>query len=130
MKDITNEAENMETLDGNKINFSISDGDSFFAHQASINFNPTMIFLDFKNITPRIDERSASRATLVLKHNVVMLEPYHALVFRDLLNRVIKDYEKEFGKIEKPESIKNLEKKKGSQSKQKEKEDATPSYLG
>lgn len=119
----------METIDSNKINISISDGDAFFAHQASINFNPTMLFLDFKNITPRIDERSPSRATLVMKHNVIMLEPYHALVFRDLLNRVLKDYEKEFGKIEKPQSIKNLEKKKGSASKEKENEDA-PSYFG
>ena len=119
----------METLDTSKINFSISDGDAFFAHQASINFNPTMLFFDFKNITPRIDDRSPTRATLVLKHNVIMLEPYHALVFRDLLNRVLKDYEKEFGKIEKPESIKNLEKKKGASSKHKDSDEA-PSYFG
>ena len=31
--------------------------------------------IDFKNITPRIDPRGQQ---IVLKHNVVMLEPYHA----------------------------------------------------
>ena len=74
-----------------KINLNINDGDAFYAHQASINFNPIMFFLDFKNITPRIDERSASKATIVVKHNLVMIEPYHAMLFRNLLDKVIKD---------------------------------------
>ena len=123
-----------------KINLNINDGDSFFAHQASINFNPTMFFLDFKNITPRMDQRSQqSKATLVLKHNVVMLEPYHTLLLRDLFNKVIKDYEKEFGKIEKPDPIKLIEKKQKKQMKGKKvkksksnskKETNIPNYFG
>jgi hypothetical protein len=94
-----------------KINMNINDGDAFYAHQASINFNPTMVFLDFKNITPRVDERSMSKATIALKHNVIMLDPFHAMLFRNLLDKVIKDYEKEFGKIEKPAALKAIEKK-------------------
>lgn len=114
-----------------KINLNVADGDAFFAHQASINFNPAMFFLDFKNITPRIDERSQSRATIVLKHNVVMMEPYHALLFRNLFDRVIKDYEKEFGKIQKPAALKEIE-KKHKKKKKREKEAVTdiPNYLG
>jgi len=116
-------------MDNNKINLSISDGDAFYAHQASINFNPTMLFFDFKNITPRVDERSQSQATFVLKHNVVMLEPYHALLFKNLLDRVLKDYQKQFGKIEKPAAIKSIEKKKGKKKKADDKNE-TPSYFG
>ena len=114
-----------------KINLNISDGDAFYAHQASINFNPTMIFLDFKNVTPRIDDRAPSKATLFLKHNVVMLEPYHAKLFRDLLDKVITDYEKEFGKVEKPKPLQMLEKKhKGAKKKAKDAKLDVPNYFG
>jgi hypothetical protein len=118
-----------------QINLSISDGDSFFAHQASINFNPTTVHLDFKNVTPRVDERGPN-PTLVLKHNLVCLEPYHALMFSQLLNKVIKDYETQFGKIEKPKALKNLEKKMKNKSKKdvlttnKSKSIDVPSYFG
>jgi hypothetical protein len=113
-----------------KINLSISDGEAFYAHQASINFNPSMIFLDFKSITPRVDERSQTQATLVMKHNVVMMEPYHALLFKDLFEKVIKKYESEFGKIEKPNAIKILEKKGKAKKNSTPEKIETPSYLG
>jgi len=114
----------------NKINLAINDGNSFYAHQASVNFNPMMIFFDFKNITPRVDERNKEGATLVMKHDVVMLDPYHALLFKDLLNKVIVDYEKEFGKIEKPKAIQKLEKKKGKPVKKLGGKNQTPTYFG
>jgi len=113
-----------------KINLNINDGDAFFAHQASINFNPAMFFMDFKNITPRIDERSQSRATIVLKHNLVMLEPYHALLFRGLLDKVIKDYEKEFGKIQKPQALKEIEKKNKKRKMSAPGKASIPTYFG
>jgi len=115
-----------------KINLSISDGDAFFAHQASINFNPSMMFVDFKNITPRVDERSATQPTIVLKHNVVMLEPYHALLFKNLLDKVVADYEKQFGKIEKPHAILEAEKlaKKRSGVIQAKTNTDIPNYFG
>jgi hypothetical protein len=116
-------------MEGNKVNLSVVDGDSFFAHQASINFNPTMLFLDFKNITPRVDERNQTQATFVLKHNVVMLEPYHAVLFKNLFDKVIKDYEKQFGKIEKPEAIKKIE-KDAKKAEKINSIDETPTYLG
>ena len=117
-----------------QINLSISDGDSFYAHQVSVNFNPTMIHLDFKNVTPRVDERGP-HPTLVLKHNVICLDTYHAVMFKKLLDKVVKDYEKQFGKIEKPKAIKVLEKKMKKKASKKEeisqsKPIETPSYFG
>lgn len=114
----------------NKINIAINDGDAFYGQQASINFNPTMVFFDFKNVTPRVDERSENKATFVIKHNVVMIEPFHAKLFRDLLDRVLKDYETQFGKIEKPQAIKNLEKKNKGKKKKSDVKHETPSYFG
>ena len=118
-----------------KINMNISEGDSFYAHQASINFSPTMMFLDFKNVTPRVDERSRQGPTLVLKHNLIMMDPHHITLFRDLLTKVIIDYEKEFGKIKKPEAIAKAEKKNkanratGTKSTKKNETDV-PNYFG
>ncbi len=115
-----------------KINMSIIEGDSFFSHETSINFSPTQFIFDFRNITPRIDPRSPE-ATLVLKHNVVMLEPYHAKQFLSLLSNVIKKYESDFGKIDRPESLKKLQKKIKNQKSAEdpaEKQFKSQSYFG
>ena len=112
-----------------KMNISDASGD-FFAHEASINFNTTQVILDFKCVTPRIDPRMKDGAVLNLRHNIVMLDVYHAQKFYELLGEVIKKYEKEFGKIEIPKAVKIIEKKrKKSESKEAE-TDESPSYLG
>jgi hypothetical protein len=114
-----------------KINMNINEGDAFYAHELSINFNPLQFVFDFKSVTPRVDPRSRDRASIVLKHNVVLTDPYHAKRVYELLGNVIKKYEKEFGKIEKPTPLKVLEKKSKKEpgkSKGKEKIE-TPSYI-
>ncbi|MBD3164304.1 DUF3467 domain-containing protein [Candidatus Woesearchaeota archaeon] len=114
-----------------KINLSINEGQGFFAHEASINFSPTQFIMDFRCVTPRIDPRSNEAPTLHMAHNVVMIEPYHAKRVHELLSEMIEKYEKEFGKIEKTNAMKKIEKKK-----QKEKEKRSnvtktaPSYFG
>ena len=114
-----------------KINFGINDGDTFFAHEVSVNFNPTQFVLDFKNITPRVDPRSSEGAVIALKHNVILMEIYHLKKFAEFLKKRLDDYEKEFGKIEKPEAIKIVEKKRKRESKDKEKESVeVPTYFG
>jgi len=114
-----------------KLNLSISEGDAFFAHEISVNFNPTQFILDFKSVTPRIDPRSQNRATVVMKHNVVMLDPYHMKKTLDLLAKVMKKYETEFGKIEKPKSVEKFEKKhKKKMDDQKNQTKQTPTYFG
>lgn len=113
-----------------KINMTISDGDSFFSHESSINFSAMQFIFDFRCITPRMDARSSS-ATLALKHNVVMIEPYHAKQFLGILSKVVKKYESEFGKIDKPNSLKKLEsKRKKSKKKTKEEIPKAQNYFG
>ncbi|MEA3430795.1 MAG: DUF3467 domain-containing protein [Nanoarchaeota archaeon] len=123
-------------MEKKRINLSINDGNAFFAHEVSINFNPLQFILDFKNVTPRIDPRSKERNTLCMVHNVVMIDPFHAKQVHDLLGEVVKKYEKEFGKIEKPKALKKLEKKAKKVNKDVKSDDKkkttreTPTYLG
>jgi len=112
-----------------KINFNIDDGDDFFAHEVTINFNPTQFVMDFKSITPRSDPRVQQGPQIRLKHNVVLLDAYHAKKFHELMETVLQRYEKEFGKIDKPASIKAAEKKSMSRAKKKDKS-TVPSYFG
>lgn len=117
------------------VNMNIQDGDSFFAHELSINFNPLQFILDFKNITPRIDPRSQESIVLNMKHNVIMLDPYHTKKMFELLSKVVSDYEKEFGKIEKPKQLEKYEKRSnkkesGKKGKAKDTEKISPSYFG
>jgi hypothetical protein len=114
-----------------KINFGIDDGNNFFAHEVSVNFNPTQFVLDFKSIAPRVDPRSNDGAVIALKHNVVLLDVYHAKKFLEFMTKRISDYEKEFGKIEKPKAIKIIEKKRKKETKDnKTVKIDTPEYFG
>jgi len=71
------------------INLSIVDGEPFFSHELTVNSTPTQFTLDFKSITPRSDPRSP-RPTFLLKHNVVMVEPWHIKSIVQVLGNVIK----------------------------------------
>lgn len=114
-----------------KINFAIDNGDAFFAHEVSVNFNPTQFILDFKCITPRVDPRSTESQVLSIKHNVVMLDAFHAKGFLEFLKKRLEDYEKEFGKVEKPKVLKTIEKKrKNLASKKKDTKPQGPTYFG
>ena len=112
------------------LNFSVENGDDFFAHETSINFNPNQFILDFKSVTPRVDVRDKDNPTIVIKHNVVMIEPYHAKKISELLINVVQKYEKEFGKIEKTKAMKILEKKSKKQSRDMRSVQDTPAYFG
>lgn len=117
------------------VNMNIVDGDAFFAHEVSVNFNPMQFIFDFKCVTPRVDPRSKENIVLNMKHNVIMIDPYHAKRINTLLGEMIKKYEKDFGKIDKPKQLVNYEKKNKSK-KGKSKTTGTdgktesPSYFG
>ena len=114
-----------------KINLNIVDGDAFYSHEMSINFNPTQFILDFKCITPRVDQRNPQAPSINLKHNVVMIDPFHATRIHELLGKVIKKYEDEFGKIEQSKAAKAMEKKhKKAASSKSATGTETPSYFG
>ncbi len=112
-----------------KINMNINEGDAFYAHELSISFNPLQFVFDFKSVTPRVDPRSRDRASIVLKHNVILTDPYHAKRVYELLGSVIKKYEKEFGKIEKPKPLQVIEKKNKKYTKKTKEKIETPSYI-
>jgi hypothetical protein len=110
------------------INLNVMDGGAFYAHEASVNYTPIQFTMDFKCITPRIDPRGKGKPSFLLMHNVVMLEPYHAKALLEVLQNVVKKYEEQYGKIQKPKALAKAEK----QQKKIVTEDAkveTPSYL-
>lgn len=122
----------MEKMEKEKknVNMNINDGESFFAHEISINFNPLQFILDFKNITPRIDPRSQESIVLSMKHNVIMMDPWQAKRVLALLDKVVKDYEKEFGTIEKPKALKKYEEKASKKIKTAKGKAPVPNYFG
>jgi|GEM_PF-674974 len=94
-----------------KINLGIQDGHEFFAHELSINFNPTQFIFDFRSVTPRNDPRTKDTPFISIRHNVVLADPYHTKRILEVLTNVIAQYEKQFGKIEKPKAVEEYEKK-------------------
>ena len=120
------------TKEDKQLNIRIKDGDQFFANEIGINFTPTDIVLDFKCLT-NIHDIENHRA-LLLRHNPVILTPYHAKSFLDVLSKAVADYEKRFGEIKKPKEIDRAEKiikKQREDDKTKEiKEDDEVSYFG
>lgn len=112
------------------INMGIDDGDEFFAHETSVNFNPTQFVIDFRCITPRIDPRSKETPFVSLKHNIVMVDPWHAKEIQRVLNSAVERYEKQFGKIKKPRSVEKYLKQKKKVKKETTEETKTPTYFG
>ena len=90
-----------------QVNVRVKDGEQFLAHETTINFNPTEFVFDFKCITP-IQELNQS--SLFIKHNIVMMTPWHVKSFIDAMRRIMGDYEKRFGEIKKPVEIQKAEK--------------------
>ncbi|MFQ5474685.1 MAG: DUF3467 domain-containing protein [Candidatus Nanoarchaeia archaeon] len=102
-----------------KLNVHIDEGDTFFTNEVSVNFNPIQFFADFKCVAPRVDLRTKEgEININIKHNVVAFDPYHATQIHKLLTESIQNYEKKFGKIEKPKQLNKIEsKEEGKQEK-------------
>ena len=111
------------------VNINIHEGDPFFAHEVTVNFTPTQMSMDFKCITPRSDPRS-KKPNFQLKHNVVMVEPWHAKALINVLNNVVEKYETEFGKIQKPKALLKAEKKQQEINKEGKNIPEIPNYMG
>jgi hypothetical protein len=113
-----------------KVSMNIQEGIDFYAHETSVNFSPTQVVLDFKSITPRVDPRMGADPIVVLRHNVVLIEPLHAKKLAELLTDVVKKYETNFGKIEKSKAQVKHEKKLKRQTKTKSPKISAPAYFG
>ena len=113
-----------------KINLNINEGDAFYAHELSINFNPLQFIFDFKCVTPRIDMRSKENANLSVRHNVILTDPYHAKRIYELIGNVLAKYEEQFGKIEKPKALKKYEKDHKKKIEGSKNKTTAPNYMG
>lgn len=111
------------------LNITVNEGEAFYCHEMSINYNPMQLVLDFKCVTPRVDVRSKNAPSINIKHNVVMMDPYHAKQMHGLLTKVLKDFEKDFGKINKPKALEKAEKKAAKVQSEPAKT-VSPSYFG
>src|SRR3989339_634307 len=116
----------------NKLNFAINDGDVFFTNEISITFGPAQFAFDFKNISPRVDMRNQDGSkTFVMKHNVILIEPFQIKQFAKVLNDAIARYELEYGNIELPAPIKKAEQEiQKAANKQDTASHNVPSYFG
>ncbi|HLC50577.1 MAG TPA: DUF3467 domain-containing protein [Candidatus Nanoarchaeia archaeon] len=113
-----------------KINFVISDGMEFYAHEVSINYTPLQFMFDFKTVTPRVDPRSKEDTVISIKHNVIMTDVYHAKRFHQILGNVLKNYEKDFGKINEPNVLKRFKKNKSKESDNENQKQNKETYFG
>ena len=113
------------------LNISIKEGDAFYCHEMSVNFNPLQFVLDFKSVTPRVDPRSQEGPSVVLKHNVVLMDPWHMKQAVQMLGKVITEYESQFGEIVKPKPVEIMEERHKDTVKEKQdKTVSTPTYFG
>jgi hypothetical protein len=113
-----------------KISLGINDGQEFFAHELTVNFNPTQFILDFKCITPRSDPRTKENPYVNIKHNVVLVDVFHTKKINELLGKMVNEYEKKYGKIEMPKALKKLQKEKKESQDDKSTKQSIPSYFG
>ncbi|MDO8661334.1 MAG: hypothetical protein Q7K43_05580 [Candidatus Woesearchaeota archaeon] len=112
-----------------QVQMSVLEGGEFFAHEVTVNFTPLQFSLDCKSITPRSDPRTKGRPSFVIRHNVIMLEPWHAKIVHEILGNLLQKYEEEFGKIKKPKALEKAEKKQKQTASSAEKP-PVPAYFG
>ena len=109
---------------------NINNGPDFFAHEISVHFNPTQFIFDFKCITPRIDVRAKDNAIISITHNTVMIDAWQVKELREILDKVISNYEKQFGKLDKPPALKSFEKMQKKNQDKIKVDNQIPNYLG
>lgn len=112
-----------------QLNMGINHGDAFFCDSMTIADNPTKFVLDFKQNTPRFDpvnlEQNEQRVSMILKHNVVVIDAELAKVLYSMIGDRIKRHEEMFGKIKEVKKQKIKDKKGFSSA-----ETIKPSYFG
>jgi hypothetical protein len=112
-----------------QINIVVDNGDDFYAHEASINFNAMQFIFDFKCVTPRTDMRSKDTQIISVKHNSVMVDVNMAKQLMGVLQKSISQYEEQFGEIKQSEAVKKMI-KISQEAIDKGEVNTTPSYMG
>lgn len=100
----------------------VENGIEFTADEASVSHSPVKFMIDFRSVTPRI-ETGSKEPRMVMRHNVVRVDPYFAKELLSVLKDNIEKFEKKFGTIEKPKALEQAEKNKHDHSKKEVKQD-------
>ncbi|MBI2143776.1 DUF3467 domain-containing protein [Candidatus Woesearchaeota archaeon] len=116
----------MEQPEQPQLNIEVQNGVDFFADQVSVSHNPLRFVVDFTRTAPRIDGSATSQPRIVMSHNVVLIDPYLALEFVNVLKDNIARYEKRYGKISRPAQLKKLD----EEAKKAGKKEARQEYFG
>ena len=112
------------------LNVRIKDGDQFYANETSINFGPLEFVLDFK-CSNHVQDMPDHKG-LLIRHNPVILSPFHAKSLLGVLTNSLKNYEEKFGEIKKPVELQKAEKmiKKEQSKVVKEKPKSSDTFFG
>jgi len=96
----------MEKEKQQRINVTVDHGDPvFFSDNVTISHNQNKFIIDFSQTTPRFDNVAGNmQQSLVIKHKSIMVEPQFAKILMDLIEKNVKKYEKNFGKIKLPKN--------------------------
>ena len=84
-------------------------GEEFLADEVSVSHSPIRFVIDFKSISPRMDIANQP-PRMVIKHNVVLVDPYFARELLSVIKDNIEKYEAKFGPIKKPATLEKYEK--------------------
>ncbi|MBI2133461.1 DUF3467 domain-containing protein [Candidatus Woesearchaeota archaeon] len=102
--------------DDQNVRVDVVNGNDFFADEVSVSHSPMRFVIDFKSMTPRMD-LPGNPPRMVVKHNVILLDPYFAKDVLNVLKDNISKYEKKFGEIKMPENLAKHEVSAGKKSK-------------
>lgn len=92
----------------------------------TVTHGPDKFVLDFIGVYPQFTPDS--KPVPVASHKTVILDPYTAKEFLNILQDNIKKYEKRFGEIKKPESLKKAQEMHEIQSSTTK--SRSPEYMG
>ena len=109
-----------------QVNIEVQNGTEFFADQVSVSHNPLRFVIDYTRTAPRIDGNATSQPRLVMSHNVILIDPYLAVEFVNVMKDNIAKYEKRHGKITRPAPLKKLD----EEMKKDGKKEARQEYFG
>lgn len=110
---------------GQQVNVEVQNGTEFFADQVSVSHNPLRFVIDYTRTAPRIDGSNTSQPRLVMSHNVILMDPYLAVEFMNVLKDNIAKFEKRYGKITRPAALKKIE-----EESRKGRKEARQEYFG
>ncbi len=90
-------------MEQKNINVGIKHEDAFFSDSVTIANNPMRFIFDFKQNSPRFDpinpNQEEQQTSIIIKHNVVMVDIQLAKMLHEMLGDRLKKYEEQFGKI-------------------------------